>query len=126
MQTSRSAVLEAGALGVMTADIAFAISAVNTGAFDLWIAAVALLGLSLIFAVRTGRLPAAEQSGPSVKDTFDALDVQDAPEIQRSLVQRFARDIHRNEQALIRKTLLFERAVTCLVLAVIPELVGRL
>ncbi len=126
MQTSRSAVLEAGSVGVMTADIAFATGVVGTGQADLWIAALALLGLSLSLAVCTVRLPNARQTGPSVQVTFDALDTQDEHELQRSLVRRFARDIHRNEQALVRKTSLFDQAVTFLVLAAALELGGRL
>jgi hypothetical protein len=126
MQTSRSAVLEAGALGIITADIAFAMGAVSSAPPELWIAALALFSLSLSLAVRVVRLPNARQSGPSVQETLDTLDTQDKPELERSLAQRFARDIRRNEQALARKTALFERAVTFLVLAATIELAGRL
>jgi hypothetical protein len=126
MQTSRSTALEAGALGVMAVNAAFAANVVNTGAADLWVVALALLGLSLGLAARTLRLPAAEQTGPSVQRTFEASEIKDDTELNRSLVRGFMRDIHRNENALTRKASLFDQAVTFLVLAIVVGLAGRL
>jgi hypothetical protein len=61
MQTARSAALDAGALGVMAVDAAFAELIANTGgAHQVWIVALVLLGLSSALAVAALRLP-----GPS-------------------------------------------------------------
>ncbi len=63
-QAARSAALDGSALGVMAVDAALAAIVIGTrGAYDLWIVALALLGLSFALAVRAERLPGAFQGG---------------------------------------------------------------
>jgi hypothetical protein len=65
MQTARSAALDGGALGVMAVDAAVTAIVIGTrGTHELWIVALVLLGLSLGLAVRTLRLPGAEETAP--------------------------------------------------------------
>lgn len=64
-QAARSVALDAGALGVMAVDAAIATIVIGArGAYHLWIVALVLLGLSLGLAVRTLRLPGAEETAP--------------------------------------------------------------
>jgi hypothetical protein len=54
IQAARSVALDGGALGVMAVDAAIGTIIIGArGAYDLWIAALVLLGLSLGVAVRT-------------------------------------------------------------------------
>jgi hypothetical protein len=77
MQTARSSALDGGALGVIAVDAGVAAIIVGApGAYGLWIVALVLLGLSLGVAVRTLRLPGAEDTGPSVAEIHDARDTQ--------------------------------------------------
>src|ERR1700730_12510968 len=77
MQTARSAALDGGALGVIAVDAGVAAIIIGArGAYDLWIVALALLGLALGLAVRTLRLPGAEETGPSVADMREARETQ--------------------------------------------------
>jgi hypothetical protein len=127
MQTARSAALDGGALGVIAVDAGVAAIIVGTrGAYDLWIAALAMLGLALALAVRALRLPGAEQTGPSVAEIHNARDTQADLRLEDVLFKGLAEDVHSNEQALARKGPLFDRALTFLVLAIVIELVGRL
>jgi hypothetical protein len=126
MQTARSAALDGGALGVIAVDAGVAAIIIGArGAYDLWIVALALLGLALGLAVRTLRLPGAEETGPSVADMREARETQDEHELEDSVLEDLARDIQINEQALARKGPLFDRALTFLVLTILVELTGR-
>lgn len=126
MQVSRSSTLEAGAIGVMAADAAFAVTVIHTGPAVMWIAALALLAVSLSLAVRSIRLPGPEETGPSLPDTLEASETQTEDEVQRTLLERFTRDIRRNEQALARKTSLFDQALMIAVLGIVLGLAVRL
>ncbi len=127
MQTVRSAALDGGALGVMAVDAAIATLIVDTGgAHRLWIGALALLSLSLAVAVGALRLPGAEQTGPVIEAIHEARKIQDDNELEESLREDLAEDVHTNDQALVRKARLFNGALTFLVLAIVIELVGRL
>jgi len=127
MQTARSAALDGGALGVIAVDAGVAAIIVGApGAYGLWIVALAMLGLALGVAVRTLRLPGAEDTGPSVAEIHDARDTQSDLRLEDVLFKGLAEDVHSNEQALARKGPLFDRALTFLVLAIVIELVGRL
>jgi hypothetical protein len=127
MQTARSAALDGGVLGVIAVDAGVAAIVIGTrGAYELWIVAMVLLGLSLGLAVRTLRLPGAEETGPSVADMREAREGNDDEhELEESVLEDLARDIQINEQALARKGPLFDRALTFLVLAILVELAGR-
>ena len=126
-QAARSAALDGSALGVMAVDAAIATIIVgNGGAHNFWIAALALLGLSLGLAVTTVRLTGAEETGPSVVDIHDARDTQDDRRLEEWLFEGLAEDLRTNEQALARVVPAFNGALTFLVLAIIIELAGRL
>jgi hypothetical protein len=127
MQTARSAALDGGALGVMAVDAAFATLIVDTaGTHHFWIAALALLGLSLGLAVTALRLPGAEQTGPSVEGIHDARDRKNDSGLEDLLFEGLAEDLRANRQALARTGRLFNGALTFLVLAIIIELAGKL
>jgi hypothetical protein len=127
MQTVRSAALDGGALGVMAVDAAIATMIVDTGgAHHFWIAAMALLGLSLGLAVTAVRLTGAKQTGPSVGDALEAREIQDDRRLEASFLVDLAEDIRTNEQALSRVSPVFNGSLTFLVLAIVIELVGKL
>jgi hypothetical protein len=125
-QAVRSASVDAGALGVMTVDAAVAAIVIGVrGAYDLWIVALALLGLSLGLAVRVVRTPGAERTGPLIDDILRACETEDDDRLERSLLQDLAADMRINRRALARKGLLFNRAQSLLVLTILVELAGR-
>jgi hypothetical protein len=124
-QAAQSVALDAGALGVMAVDAGVAAIIIGTrGTYGLWIVALALLGLSLGLAVRTLRLPGAEDTGPSVADTL-ARESKDEQSLEDSLLNDLKKDIETNDQALARKAPLFNGALTSLVIAILVELAGR-
>jgi hypothetical protein len=124
--SARFAALDGGALGVMAVDAGVAAIIIGArGAHELWIVALVLLGLSLGVAVRTLRLPGAEQTGPSVAAMREAREGKDDNELEELVLEDLARDVEINDQALVRKGPLFDRALTFLVLAILVELAGR-
>jgi hypothetical protein len=127
MQAARSAALDGGALGVVAADAAVATIAIDTrGTFALWIIALILIGLSLGLAVKALRLPGAKETGPSVSRTLKARESQDERKLEEWILNDLARDVEINDEALVRKGPLFDRALILLVLAIILELTARL
>lgn len=123
IQAAQSVALDASALGVMAVDAGVAAIIIATrGAYDLWIVALTLLGLSLGLAVRTLRLPGTEDTGPSVADMREARASQDEHELEEWVLEDLDRDIQVNEQALARKAPLFDRALRLLVLAILVKL----
>ena len=126
IQAARSASLDAGALGVMTIDAAVATIVLGVGGtYGLWIVALVLLGLSFGLALRAGRLPGAERTGPRVEDVLTAGETEENDELERSLLGDLATDIRTNRRTLARKGPLLERAQTFLVAAILVELIGR-
>jgi hypothetical protein len=86
IQAARSAALDGGSLGVMAVDAAIGAIAVDTsGAYDLWVLALILLGLSLSLAVRVLRIPGAERTGPVIEDIYGARETQDDSELERPI-----------------------------------------
>ncbi len=127
IQAARSVALDAGALGVMAVDFAAATIVIDTrGAYDLWVLALFLLGLSLSLGVRSLHLPGAEQIGPSVTDTPGTPESEDEHSPTDSLLNDLAEHIGTNEHAIARKEPPFERALRFLVLAILVALAGRL
>jgi hypothetical protein len=125
-QVSRSVALDASAVGVMAIDAAVAAIVIGVvGAYDLWILALVLLGLSFGVALRAGRLPGAEETGPLVDDVLEAGETEEHDELERSLLLDLAADMRINRRALARKILLLNRAQTFLVWAILVELAGR-
>jgi hypothetical protein len=126
IQAARSASVDAGALGVMTVDAAVvAIILDATGAYDLWILALALLGLSFALAAGAERLPGAERTGPRIEDVLMASETEGNDELERSLLHDLVADMRTNRRTLTHKRLLLNRAQTFLVAAILVELVGR-
>jgi len=126
MQTARFAALDGGALRVIAVNAGVAAIVIGTGgAYDLWIVALVVLVVSLGVAVRTLRLPGAEQTGPSVADLCEAREGKDEHELEELVLEDLARDVEINEQALAHKRPLFDRALTLLMLAILVELAGR-
>jgi glucose-6-phosphate-specific signal transduction histidine kinase len=124
-QISRSGALDASALGVMAIDAAVAAIAFATrGTYDLWIIALALLGLSLGVAVRILLGPGAKQNGPLVADMLDARTGNDDEIIEEGLLKELARETLANERALARKDPLIAWAVALQMLAIALELAG--
>ncbi len=119
--------LDAGALGVMAVDAAVAAIVIGArGAYGLWIVALLLLGLSLSLAVRTLRLPGAEETGPSINEMRKARETEeDEYLLEDSLLNDLEEDLQTNDRALARKIRLFDRALTFLVLAILVEMAGR-
>jgi hypothetical protein len=127
IQAAQSVALDASALGVMAVDAGVAAIVVGTrGAYGLWIVALALLVVSLGLAVRTLRLPDAGETGPSVVDMREVRETKDDRRLEEWLLEDLAEDIEVNEQALARKGVLFNRALSFLVLAIAIELAGKL
>jgi hypothetical protein len=126
MQTARSAALDGGVLGVIAVNAGVAAIVIGTrGAYELWIVAMVLLGLSLGLAVRTLRMPGAEETGPSVADMREAREIQDDRRLEERLLNDLTEDVETNDHALARKGPLFDRALRFLVLAILVELAGR-
>jgi hypothetical protein len=126
MQTARFAALDGGALGVMAVDAGVAAIVIGTrGAYYLSILAILLLGCSFSLAMRALRLPGAEQTGPSVAAMREAREGKDDNELEGLVLEDLARDVEINDQALVRKGPLFDRALIFLVLAILVELAGR-
>jgi hypothetical protein len=127
MQTSRSATLDTGALGLMALDAALAALLIDTtGTYDLWIAALALLGLSFALAIQTLRLKGAEETGPSVARLREERETHDEHELRESLLEELTEEVQANDRALASKAVLFDRALTPLALAILIDLAGRL
>ena len=124
-QAARSASVDAGALGVVSACAAIAALVLAVKSADhLWIAALALLGLSAGLAVRALFLPGAEEIGPLVTDILNDRATRDDEELEQSLLEDLADETLVNNQGLARKDPLFIRALAFLVLAVLLELAG--
>jgi hypothetical protein len=111
----------------MTVDAGVAAIVIDArGGYDLWILPLALLWLSLGFAVRVVRTPGAERPGPLIDDVLKASVSKEDDELELSLLRDLAADMRINRRALARKGPLFNRAQTLLVLAILVELAGRL
>ncbi|MGP0101501.1 MAG: hypothetical protein ACLPUT_07775 [Solirubrobacteraceae bacterium] len=111
----------------MALDAALAAVIIGTrGAYDLWIAALTLLGLSLGLAVRALRILGAEETGPSVAHLREDRETHDEHQITESLLADLTAGIRNNDHALARKAVLFDRALIVLVLAILIDLAGRL
>src|ERR1039458_7510781 len=123
IQAARSASVDAGALGVVSACAAIAALILSArSAHHLWIAALTLLAVSSGLAIRALVLRGARGVGPLVGDMLHARHSREDHE--GTLLKDVATETLANEQALARKDPLLARAVALLVLAVILELAG--
>jgi hypothetical protein len=127
MQTSRSVALDAGALGLMVLDTALATSLLDSrGTYDLWIAALALFGLSFALAIRALRHKGAKETGPFAARLSEYGETHDEHQVREMLRAELTEEVDINDHALARKAVLLDRALTPLVLATLIDLAGRL
>jgi hypothetical protein len=125
MQAARSASVDAGALGVISACAAIAALVLAVKSTDhLWIAALVLLGLSAGLAIRALLIRGAEEIGPLVPGILNDRATHNDEELEQSLLEDLADETLVNNQGLARKDPLFIGALALLVLAVLLELAG--
>jgi hypothetical protein len=126
-QSGRSVAVDAGALGLMLLDVALATTVLETeGAYGLWIAALALLGLSFGLAIQASRRKGAVNTGPPVARLSEYRESRDARQIRESMRAELTEEVDINEDVLIRKAVLFDRALILMALAILIDLAGRL
>ncbi|MGH2904807.1 MAG: hypothetical protein ACRDK7_14685 [Solirubrobacteraceae bacterium] len=124
-QATRSASVDAGALGVVSACAAIAaliLSARSTR--HLWIAALGLLGMSAGLAICALLVRGARKGGPFVGSMLDARTTNDDEIIEQGLLKDLATETAANNRALAHKDPLLATAVTLLLIAILLELVG--
>jgi hypothetical protein len=125
MQASRSATLDTVAIGVMGIDLAGAALVVGAqSAHHLWIASLAVLGLSFGLAMRALFLAGAVKIGPSIENLLEAHCAKDGSAIEQQIVRNLAVDLFANRQALADKGSPLMRALGLVALAIVTELVG--
>lgn len=125
MQASRSSNLDAVAIGAMGINLAVAAIVVGLrSAHDLWIVALALLGLSFGLAMRALFLAGAVKTGPSIENLLEAHCAKDGSTIEQRIVRNLAVDVFANRQALADKGSPLMRALGLVALAIVMELVG--
>jgi hypothetical protein len=126
-QSGRSVALDAGALGLMVLDVALATLLAGTrGAYDLWIATLALLGLSFGLAIQASRRKGAEDTGPPVARLREERKTHAAHQLRESMLEDLTEEVQTNDRALARKAVLFDRALIVMALAILIDLAGRL
>ncbi len=126
-QSGRSVALDAGALGLMLLDVALATAVLETrGAYDLWIAALTLLGLSFGLAIGALRHKGATQTGPSVARLSEERETRDARQIRELMRAELNEEAQANDHSLARKAVLFDRALIVMALAILIDLGGRI
>jgi glucose-6-phosphate-specific signal transduction histidine kinase len=126
-QSGRSTALDAGALGLMVLDVALATTVLETGgAYDLWIAAPALLGLSFGLAIQALRRKGATETGSSVARLSEYGETRSARQIRELMREELTEEVDINDHALARKAVLFDRALIVMALAILIDLAGRL
>jgi len=96
------------------------------GAYDLWIAALVLLGLSFALAIRALRHKGAEDTGPPVARLREERATHAAHRLRETMLEDLTKEVRANDRALARKAVLFDQALTPLVLAILTGLAGRL
>ncbi len=126
-QSGRSTALDAGALGLMLLDVALATAVLETrGAYELWIAALAVLGLSFGLAIQASRRKGATQTGPSGARLSEYRESRDARQIRELMRAELTEEVDINEHAVDRKAVLFDRALIVMALGVLIDLAGRI
>jgi hypothetical protein len=126
-QSGRSVALDAGALGLMLLDVALATAVLETrGAYELWIAALAVLGLSFALAIQASRRKGATATGPSIARLSEERETRGARQIRESMREDLTEAVDTNDLALARKAVLFDRALIVMALGVLIDLAGRI
>ena len=125
MQASRSAVLDARAIGVIGVDAAVAtfISSAGLG-HQPRIVALVLLGVSAGLAGRSVFLGGSDEIGPSVIGLLSRAEIDDSSILEKSLLDGLAADVHANHRALARKAPGLTAAFVLLALAIVIALIG--
>jgi hypothetical protein len=125
-QTSRTAALDTNTLGVMALDMALGAIVLSSGRTSLWVAALALLCLSLALAAGALSLPGAKRTGPSIARLRRKHATIDDIELLQRLLTALEQAIRANGRATIPKAMLYHLALTLLMSAIVLELAGRL
>ena len=125
MQASRSATLDTVAIGMMGIDLAVAAIVIGVqSVHHLWIASLAMLGLSFGLAMRVLLLEGARRDGPLVVDVLGARTTYDDVRLEASVLERLATDMLADRRALACKRRPIPRALALLTLAIVLELAG--
>jgi hypothetical protein len=132
-QTSHAVGLDTNILGVMALDMALGAIVLSSGRTSLWVAALALLCLSLTLAAGALSLPGAKRTGPSTarlrrrrSGPSGRCAAIDDDELLQRLLDGLEWDARANDRALVPKARLFHVALTLLMFAIVLELAGRL
>jgi hypothetical protein len=124
MQASRSATLDARAIGVIGVDAAVTTFIFGAGlGLQARIAALAMLGLSAGLAGRSVFLGGSDEIGPSVLGLLASSDTDDRV-LEESLLDSLAADVDANHRALAHKASRLTAAFVVLALAITIALVG--
>jgi len=124
IQASRSATLDAGAIGVIGVDAAVTTFIVGGALGDQPIAALVMLGLSAGVAGRSVFLGGPDEIGPSVKSLIASDETDDSLVLEESLLNSLASDVDANHQALARKPPGLTAALVFLALAIMIAVVA--
>jgi hypothetical protein len=128
IQASRSATLDAIAIGVMGIDIAVGtvIVGFSPAHHHLWIAPFVMLSLSFSLAMRTLLLQGARRDGPLIVDVLNARARYDDATLEASVLEHLATDMLADRRDLARKKRPIPGALTALAFAIVVELVGAI
>lgn len=122
-QTSRSGALDAGAAGVMGVDSAIAASVLALrSAGHLWIAALALLLLSLVLAASSLLMEGADHIGPMVDEIIADCEDRSSRDLEGDLLRDLAARVTTNQAALARKEPRLVLALAVMLLAIVVEI----
>jgi hypothetical protein len=125
IQASRSATLDARAIGVIGFDAAVATLVFGAGlGHQPTIAALAILGLSAGIAGRSVFLGGSDEIGPSVLGLLSSNDIDDPHVLEESLLKGLAEDVQANHQALARKAPRLTASFIFLALAITIALIA--
>lgn len=126
-QTSRSAALDAGAVGLMGVDAAVAAVVLGVRSADhLWVAALVLLGVSLTVAALALVMSGADDIGPMAAEIIAGREGRTDDDVERELLEDLAARVAANQCALERKEPRVVAALASMLIAVLIALAGQL
>jgi hypothetical protein len=125
-QTSRAVGLDTNILGVMALDVGLGAIVLSSGRTSLWVAALAVLCLSLTLAAGALSLPGAKRTGPSTARLRSEHATIDDDELLQRMLDGLEWDARANDRANAPKAMLYHVALTVLMSAIVLELAGRL
>jgi hypothetical protein len=96
------------------------------GVYELWVAALAVLGLSFALAIQALRHKGATETGPSVARLNEYRETRGARQIRELMRAELNEEARINDHALARKAVLFDRALIVMAFGVLIDLAGRI